>query len=58
MARLARKGVDTATDLLHYAQKHGFLLKASGIYGGLKGCLDFGPYGSELKRNLVKAWYE
>lgn len=30
--------------------------QSSELYGGIKGCYDYGPHGVELKRNIAKAW--
>jgi glycyl-tRNA synthetase (class II) len=51
------RGVGTAKEILNFAGKHGFLWQSSSIYGGLSGCFDFGPLGTELKRNIVREWY-
>ncbi|MDX6765667.1 MAG: glycine--tRNA ligase [Candidatus Methylacidiphilales bacterium] len=38
-------------------KRRGFIFQSSEIYGGLNGFFDFGPLGTELKRNLRNAWW-
>ena len=40
------------------AKRRGFVFPSSEIYGGLNGAWDYGPLGTELKRNIKKAWWE
>src|SRR5690606_38977014 len=35
----------------------GFIFQAGELYGGLNGCWDYGPLGTELKRNLKDYWW-
>src|SRR3989338_7990553 len=37
-------------------KRRGFVYPGSEIYGGFAGTYDFGPYGVELRRNVVDAW--
>lgn len=39
------------------AKRRGFIFQSSEIYGGLKSAYDYGPLGTELKRNLMNAWW-
>ncbi len=39
-------------------KRRGFIFQDSEIYGGINGFWDYGPLGTELKRNLKNAWYE
>ena len=39
-------------------KRRGFIYQSSEIYGGLTSCWDYGPLGSELKRNLKNFWWE
>jgi glycyl-tRNA synthetase len=43
--------------LVALCRRRGFLFQSSEIYGGLNGCWDYGPLGSELKRNLKDFWW-
>ena len=35
----------------------GFIYPSAHIYGGLRGAWDLGPYGSELRRNIIREWW-
>ena len=39
-------------------KRRGFLFQSSEIYGGINGFWDYGPLGTELKRNVRNAWWE
>jgi glycyl-tRNA synthetase len=39
-------------------KRRGFIFPSSEIYGGLNGAWDYGPMGSELKRNVKNAWWK
>ncbi len=39
-------------------KRRGFVYASSEIYGGLNGFFDYGPLGSELRRNIRNAWWE
>jgi glycyl-tRNA synthetase len=43
--------------IVNLAKRRGFVFQASEIYGGLNSCWDYGPLGSELKRNVRDAWW-
>ncbi|MFL6538757.1 MAG: glycine--tRNA ligase, partial [Chthoniobacterales bacterium] len=38
-------------------KRRGFIFQSSEIYGGLNGVWDYGPLGTELKRNLKDYWW-
>lgn len=38
-------------------KRRGFIFQSSEIYGGYNGFFDFGPLGSELKKNIKDAWW-
>jgi glycyl-tRNA synthetase len=38
-------------------KRRGFVFQSSEIYGGLKSAYDYGPLGTELKRNLANEWW-
>jgi glycyl-tRNA synthetase len=44
-------------ELVSMCKRRGFVFPSSEIYGGLKSCWDYGPLGSELKRNVKEAWW-
>ena len=39
-------------------RRRGFVFQSSEIYGGINGFWDYGPLGTELKRNLKAAWWQ
>ncbi len=40
------------------AKQRGFVYAGSDIYGGLANSWDYGPLGTELKRNITNAWWQ
>lgn len=44
-------------DVFSLCKRRGFIFPSSDIYGGFSGFWDFGPLGTELKRNIKKAWW-
>src|SRR6202042_2517509 len=47
----------TMEEITALAKRRGFIFQSSEIYGGLNGFWDYGPLGTELKRNVRNAWY-
>ena len=45
-------------DIVSLCKRRGFIYQSSEIYGGLAACYDYGPLGSELKRNVRNAWWK
>lgn len=43
--------------LVALCKRRGFIYPSSAVYGGLQGCYDYGPMGTELKKNLQEAWW-
>ena len=39
-------------------KRRGFIFQSSEIYGGYNGFFDYGPLGSELKKNIKDAWWK
>lgn len=39
-------------------KRRGFIFPGSEIYGGIGGFYDFGPLGTELKRNIKQEWWK
>ena len=52
------KNTQTMEELVSFAKRRGFVYQASDIYGGVAGMYDFGPYGTELKNNLKRLWWQ
>jgi len=44
-------------DIVSLCKRRGFIYRGSEIYGGLAGTWDYGPLGSQLKRNLENLWW-
>jgi glycyl-tRNA synthetase len=45
-------------EIVSLAKRRGFVFQASEIYGGLAGFWDYGPYGTEMVRNIKDAWWK
>jgi glycyl-tRNA synthetase len=43
--------------LVSLAKRRGFIFQSSEIYGGIGGFWDYGPLGTQLKRNIREAWW-
>ncbi len=43
--------------IVSLCKRRGFMFQSSEIYGGLGSVWDYGPLGTELKRNLKEAWW-
>ncbi len=43
--------------LVSLAKRRGFVFPSSEIYGGLSACFDYGPLGSEMKKNIKDLWW-
>lgn len=44
--------------IVSLCKRRGFIFQSSEIYGGINGFWDYGPLGTELKRNLKNAWWD
>lgn len=44
--------------LVSLCKRRGFIFQSSEIYGGLSSSYDYGPLGSELKRNVKNYWWD
>lgn len=47
----------TLEKITSLAKRRGFVFPASDLYGGLANTWDYGPYGTALKENLRKLWW-
>ncbi len=45
----------TLDALSSLCKRRGFIFQSSEIYGGINGFWDYGPLGTELKRNIREA---
>jgi len=48
----------TMEKLVALCKRRGFVFPGSEIYGGLANSWDYGPLGTELKRNIMNAWWQ
>src|ERR1044071_3181993 len=44
--------------IISHAKEYGFIFPSSEIYEGLSAVYDYGPYGSELKKNIRDYWWK
>lgn len=44
-------------DIISHCKEYGFIFPSSEIYDGLGAVYDYGPYGSELKKNIQEYWW-
>src|SRR5215831_3628426 len=44
--------------IIAHAKEYGFVFPSSEIYEGLGAVYDYGPYGSELKKNVRDNWWK
>lgn len=44
--------------LVSLAKRRGFVFQASEIYGGISGFYDYGPYGSQMVKNIKDLWWK
>jgi glycyl-tRNA synthetase len=56
MTQPAKEGV-LMEKITSLCKRRGFIFQSSEIYGGINGFWDYGPLGSELKRNLRDLWW-
>src|SRR5947209_7644492 len=47
----------TMETIVSLAKRRGFVFPSSEIYGGFGSTWDYGPLGTELKRNVKNAWW-
>jgi len=48
----------TLDTIVSLAKRRGFAFPSSEIYGGISGFYDYGPYGTQMVKNLKDAWWE
>jgi len=51
------KSTDLMEKIVSLCKRRGFIFQSSEIYGGLNGFWDYGPLGTELKRNIKECWW-
>lgn len=57
MSTDAKTQIALMEKIVSLCKRRGFIYQSSEIYGGIGGFWDYGPLGSELKRNLRTAWW-
>lgn len=45
-------------DIVSLCKRRGFIYPGSEIYGGLANTWDYGPYGVQLKKNIMDVWWK
>ena len=50
------KEADVMEKIISLCKRRGFVWQGSGIYGGMAGLYDFGPYGTLLMNNIKAEW--
>jgi len=56
---VAQKTLNKVMDKLSsLAKRRGYVFQSSEIYGGLNSCYDYGPLGTELKKNIRELWWK
>ena len=45
-------------DIVSLCKRRGFIFPGSDVYGGFAGTWDYGPLGTQLKKNLRDAWWQ
>lgn len=48
---------DIFKKLIAHSKEYGYIFQSSEIYDGLGAVYDYGPYGSELKKNIREYWW-
>jgi len=51
------KEIPLMEKIVSLCKRRGFIFQSSEIYGGINGFWDYGPLGTELKRNLRETWW-
>jgi glycyl-tRNA synthetase len=56
---VAKKSAPTLMEKLgSLCKRRGYVFQSSEIYGGLNSCYDYGPLGTELKKNVKELWWK
>src|SRR5690625_7994417 len=48
--------IDSLEKIVSLSKARGFIFQSSEIYGGLSAVYEYGPLGTELKRNIRQEW--
>ena len=55
---MAKTESNPLQDIIAHAKEYGFIFQSSEIYDGLSAVYDYGPWGSELKKNIRDYWWK
>src|SRR5213596_1637914 len=55
---MAQQDDNLLKKVIAHAKEYGFVFPSSEIYDGLSAVYDYGPYGSELKKNIRDYWWK
>lgn len=55
---MSNQNINIMEKIVALCKRRGFIYPGSEIYGGLAGTWDYGPAGTELKRNLKDLWWK
>jgi len=55
---MVKKEEDTLKPIAALCKRRGFIYPGSEIYGGFANTYSFGPYGTELKKNVKDLWWK
>jgi len=50
--------MDLIEKVVDVSKRRGFIFPSSEIYGGMANTYDFGPYGTSLKENIRRIWWD
>lgn len=57
MANKDHTDPDRMEKIVSLCKRRSFIFQSGELYGGLNGCWDYGPLGTELKKNLKDFWW-
>ncbi len=55
---MSEKQENRLQQIISHAKEYGFVFQSSEIYDGLNAVYDYGPYGTELKKNIRDYWWK
>lgn len=55
---MSKQQENTFQSIISHAKEYGFVFPSSEIYDGLSAVYDYGPHGSELKKNIRDYWWK
>ncbi len=55
---MSEKNEELMEKIVSLCKRRGFIFPGSEIYGGMANTWDYGPYGTELKKNIADIWWK